>query len=54
MAFAFGAWRLSPEAFWRLSPREIAAALGAFARPDALDQDDLAALMRRFPDTIGD
>ncbi len=52
-AFGFGALRLSPDAFWRLTPREIAATaralgLGRSATPA---RQDLAALMRAFPDT---
>jgi uncharacterized phage protein (TIGR02216 family) len=50
MALGLGRWGLAPDAFWRLTPREIAGALGAFARKAAPDADDLAALMRRFPD----
>jgi uncharacterized phage protein (TIGR02216 family) len=44
--------RLSPDAFWAMRPRELAFALGAFARPSpvALARDDFAQLMRRFPD----
>lgn len=55
LAFGFGALRLSPDAFWRLTPREIAATaralgLGRSATPA---RQDLAALMRAFPDTAG-
>jgi uncharacterized phage protein (TIGR02216 family) len=44
--------RLSPDAFWAMTPRELALALGAFMRPSAapLARDDFAKLMRRFPD----
>lgn len=54
MAFGLGALRLSPDAFWAMTPRELAAALegaGALASrpPDCADLD-LAALMRAFPD----
>jgi uncharacterized phage protein (TIGR02216 family) len=44
--------RLSPDAFWRMTPRELAAAvqaLGGGAAPFA--RRDLDALLRRFPDT---
>jgi len=45
--------RLAPEAFWRATPREIAAAAqGLFGRRAAapLGRSELAALMARFPD----
>ncbi|MBB3971941.1 phage tail assembly chaperone [Hansschlegelia beijingensis] len=45
--------RLSPDAFWRATPREIAAAAeGMFGRRTAapLNCSELAALMARFPD----
>ena len=52
MAFGLGVLRLSPDAFWRMSPRELAlaseGALGRFEPPAtraALDR-----LMRAFPD----
>ena len=52
MQFGFGVLRLSPEAFWRMTPRELAQAIiavrGAAAMP--IDRSGLAALMRRFPD----
>lgn len=53
MRAGLGLLRLSPDQFWRMTPRELAAALSAFA-PDpraGLDRAGLAALMRRFPDT---
>lgn len=51
MAAGLGAMRLSPQAFWAMTPRELAAALGPGARTrGAPGRDDLAALMRRFPD----
>lgn len=51
MAAGLGAMRLSPQAFWAMTPRELAAALGPGARTHgAPRRDDLAALMRRFPD----
>jgi len=45
--------RLGPEAFWRATPREIAAAAqGLSGRRGAapLRRSELAALMARFPD----
>jgi uncharacterized phage protein (TIGR02216 family) len=52
MAFGFGRLRLSPDAFWRMTPREIAAAWRLLHgdRADAPDRMALAALMRAFPD----
>ncbi|MFC0241251.1 rcc01693 family protein [Rhodopseudomonas telluris] len=52
MQFGFGVLRLSPDHFWRMTPRELAAALtgarGGITAP--LDRGGLDALMRRFPD----
>jgi len=52
MQFGFGVLRLSPEQFWRMTPRELACALigarGGGVAP--LDRGGLDALMRRFPD----
>lgn len=52
IGFALGVLRLSPQAFWSMTPREIAlaieAAQGPFVRP--MDRDALAALMTAFPD----
>jgi uncharacterized phage protein (TIGR02216 family) len=54
MAFGLGALRLSPDAFWAMTPRELAAAIdGAGERllaPHDLAELDLVALMRAFPD----
>jgi uncharacterized phage protein (TIGR02216 family) len=51
MAAGLGAMRLSPQAFWAMTPRELAAALGlGIAARSAPGRADLAALMRRFPD----
>lgn len=53
MAVGFGVLRLPSDAFWRLTPKELEAAVAglsgrAFRR--APGRDDLAALMRRYPD----
>lgn len=51
MALGLGGLRLAPEAFWTMTPRELASMLGATsmgARP--MDRDRLDGLMRRFPD----
>jgi uncharacterized phage protein (TIGR02216 family) len=43
-------WR--PEEFWKATPAELAAVLGALGGPsgDGVDAGDLARLMERFPD----
>jgi uncharacterized phage protein (TIGR02216 family) len=45
--------RLSPDAFWRMTPRELALAMGALAPAPAppLTRAELLALAARFPDT---
>ena len=52
MQFGFGVLHLSSEAFWRLTPRELAHAIvavrGHATTPMARDEFD--ALMQRFPD----
>jgi uncharacterized phage protein (TIGR02216 family) len=52
MQFGFGVLRLSPDAFWRMTPRELASAVvavrGRAAPP--LDRGALDELMRRYPD----
>ncbi len=56
MAFGLGVLRLAPDVFWRMTPREIAAAAGALA-PAATSQPSrhaLDALMQRFPDRGAD
>lgn len=54
MGFGLGVLRLSPEAFWRATPREIAAAADGLTRrhaaPKPLARAELAALIARFPD----
>ncbi|CAN7188429.1 rcc01693 family protein [Devosia sp. LjRoot3] len=52
MQFGLGVLKLPPEAFWRMSPRELAAAWGAVVGDKAgpLDRQGLEALMERFPD----
>jgi len=52
MQFGFGILRLSPDAFWRMTPRELAHAIhavrGHVAAP--MDRGALDALMQEFPD----
>ena len=52
MAFGLGHLRLSPDAFWRMTPRELAAArVGAApAQATSCERGALARLMRDFPD----
>jgi uncharacterized phage protein (TIGR02216 family) len=51
MAFGLGVLRLPPRAFWAMTPRELAAAAGAFGpRTPAPDGAALAALFAAFPD----
>jgi len=46
---ALGRLRWTPDAFWRATPREVAAALGAFTRSPT-GRADLIGLMTMFPD----
>jgi len=51
IGFGLGVLRLSPEQFWRMTPRELAYAIGAVTgRRAPMDRDGLTALMKRFPD----
>lgn len=52
MQFGLGVLRLSPDAFWKMSPRELAAAWTAVVgeRAGSMDRPGLEALMERFPD----
>jgi len=52
IGFGLGVLRLSPEAFWRMTPRELAYAIEAACgpMPQPLDRAALAELMTRFPD----
>ncbi|MEP9352044.1 rcc01693 family protein [Xanthobacter sp. KR7-65] len=52
MGAGLGLLRLAPDAFWRMTPRELAAALAPLlpAPADGLDRAGLAALMARYPD----
>jgi uncharacterized phage protein (TIGR02216 family) len=55
MQFGFGVLRLSPRAFWAMTPRELAQAViavhGAATAP--LERGGLDDLMQRFPDREG-
>jgi uncharacterized phage protein (TIGR02216 family) len=50
LAGALLGWR--PEEFWRATPAELGAVLGAMLGPeaDAASRSDLERLMERFPD----
>ena len=52
MQLGFGVLRLSSQAFWRMTPRELAAASEGFygAPKQPLTHTDLLALMGAFPD----
>jgi uncharacterized phage protein (TIGR02216 family) len=53
MAAGFGLLRLSPDTLWALTPRELAAALGASfttSAPVPTSRAELRDLMRRYPD----
>jgi len=55
MRFGLGVLRLAPEAFWRMTPRELARAIEAFAGPsrgEGMSRAGLDALMARFPDQM--
>jgi len=52
MGAAFGLLRLSPAAFWAMTPIELSAALEAlgFSRAAPMAREELDRLMRLFPD----
>jgi uncharacterized phage protein (TIGR02216 family) len=57
MAFGLGRLGWTPEAFWRASPHEIAAAARAFdgvRRGQPIARGAFEALMRAHPDLCGD
>jgi uncharacterized phage protein (TIGR02216 family) len=55
LRFGVGRLRLSPDAFWALTPRELAMLAGLDrAGGEAPTHADLAALMRRFSHLTGD
>jgi uncharacterized phage protein (TIGR02216 family) len=54
MQFGFGVLRLSPEAFWRMTPRELAQAIVAVrGAASPIDRGGLDVLMQLFPDGDG-
>ena len=51
IGFGFSVLRLSPEQFWRMTPRELAYAIEAVTgRGVPLDRSGLTKLMKRYPD----
>jgi uncharacterized phage protein (TIGR02216 family) len=52
MQFGFGVLHLSSEAFWRMTPRELAQAIIAVRgrAPAPIERGDFDALMKAFPD----
>lgn len=51
IGFGLGVLRLSPEQFWRMTPRELAYALeAATGRTAPLDRAGFFELMKRYPD----
>jgi uncharacterized phage protein (TIGR02216 family) len=52
MQFGFGVLRLSSDAFWRMTPRELAQAIIAVRGHAAagIARGDFDALMKAFPD----
>jgi uncharacterized phage protein (TIGR02216 family) len=52
MQFGFGVLRLAPDAFWKMTPRELAQAIIAVRGPmlSPIERRDFDALMQAFPD----
>jgi uncharacterized phage protein (TIGR02216 family) len=51
IGFGFGVLRLSPEEFWRMTPRELAAAIRAVTgERSPLTRTAFDELLKRFPD----
>jgi uncharacterized phage protein (TIGR02216 family) len=50
--FGFGVLHLSPDAFWKMTPRELAHAITAVRgrAPAPIERGDFDALMKAFPD----
>ncbi|MGA7311563.1 MAG: rcc01693 family protein [Pseudolabrys sp.] len=49
--FGLGVLRLSPEQFWRMTPRELTCAIeAATGRSAPLDRRAFTDLMKRYPD----
>ena len=51
IGFGLGVLRLSPDAFWAMTPRELTLAIRAVTGVAApMQRSDLSDLMKRFPD----
>ncbi len=52
IGFGLGVLRLSPDAFWRMTPRELSCAIATVVghAETRLDRVELEALMQTFPD----
>ena len=52
MQFGFGVLHLAPDAFWKMTPRELAQAIIAVRGhvPVPIERGDFDALMKAFPD----
>jgi uncharacterized phage protein (TIGR02216 family) len=52
MGLGLGAMRLSPAAFWAMTPRELSAAVGVLSQnsPTTIAWSKFQELMRRYPD----
>jgi uncharacterized phage protein (TIGR02216 family) len=51
IGFGLGVLRLAPDAFWRMTPRELGFAIAAITgRASLMQRSDFDGLMQRFPD----
>ncbi len=51
IGFGLGVLRLSPEQFWRMTPRELSCAIATVTgRTVPLDRAGFSELMEKFPD----
>lgn len=55
MAIGLGILGHSPDCFWQMTPKELAAAIGGLngvSGQKSLRRDELSTLMNRFPDEV--
>jgi uncharacterized phage protein (TIGR02216 family) len=53
IGFGLGVLKLAPEAFWHMTPRELALAIDAVTGQGApLDRGSLRRLMKSYPDEL--
>jgi uncharacterized phage protein (TIGR02216 family) len=52
IGFGLGVLRLSPDAFWRMTPRELSCAIAAVTGVTGgpIERADVEGMMRLFPD----